>query len=391
VNPTQPPSDALARLVGEAHSLGVRRVHTFAWRDLDDPEAGGSEVHADEIFRRWAAAGLQITHRTSTIDRSRTFTRNGYGVVQRGGRLGVLLRTPWSGLRSSRRTADAVVDIWNGVPWWSPLWFRRRPTLVWLHHVHGPMWRQSFPRPMAAVGSFVERRLAPRVYRSQQMVTLAPSSAEHLYEIGFGRSNVAVVEPGVQSHWSAKPSARSASPLVVAVGRLAPVKRYVDLLEALAAARVAVPQLRVEIVGEGPDRPRMERWIADHGAEPWVTLRGRVDDDQLRDTYQRAWLVASASIAEGWAMVLTEAAACGTPAVATDVSGHRDSVRHNESGLLVGEPTQLADAVVAVCTDADLRSGLVDGALRRAAELSWDRAAERHLQLLVDVARHRRR
>ena len=62
------PAAALAEidgLVADVMASGVRRVHVLAWRDLDDPDAGGSEVHADEFMRRWAAAGLDIVHRTS--------------------------------------------------------------------------------------------------------------------------------------------------------------------------------------------------------------------------------------------------------------------------------------------------------------------------------------
>ena len=62
-------ADDLDRALQRVCAAGIRRVESFAWRDLDDPEAGGSELHADEIFTRWAATGLvDIEHRTSPID-----------------------------------------------------------------------------------------------------------------------------------------------------------------------------------------------------------------------------------------------------------------------------------------------------------------------------------
>src|SRR3546814_15393565 len=64
-----------------------------------------------------------------------------------------------------------------------------------------------------------------------------------------------------------------------------------------------------------------------------VELRGRVPDEELVELYQRAWVVASASSSEGWGMSLTEAAACGTPAVATNIAGHLDAVEHERTGL----------------------------------------------------------
>ena len=83
----------IQQLADEIMSHGVRRIHVLAWRDLDDPDAGGSELHADEFMRRWSAAGLDITHRTSAaVGQPSTATRNGYRVVRRGSRYSVFPR-----------------------------------------------------------------------------------------------------------------------------------------------------------------------------------------------------------------------------------------------------------------------------------------------------------
>ena len=87
--------------------------------------------------------------------------------------------------------------------------------------------------------------------------------------------------------------------------------------------------------------------------------------------YRKAWLVASASIAEGWGMTLTEAAGCGTPSVATDIAGHRDSVAPNLSGLLARTPREFTEQIASVLTDAELREQLSAGALQHAATFTW--------------------
>lgn len=377
-----PETRSLAELVEQLQARGVRRVHTYAWRDLDDPEAGGSEVHADEILRRWAAAGLEIVHRTSTYDHARSFERNGYRVEQVGGRSSVLLRTPLRGLFVDRRRADAVVDIWNGLPWMSPWWFRG-PRVTWLHHVHGPMWRQYFARPIAEFGRLTEAHVMPRVYRNSTVVTLAESSREELVGLGFRRERIEVIEPGIHPMFVPDAGRRSATPLVVAVGRLAQMKRHIELVRAVGEARRQIPDLRIEIIGEGPDRSALEAGIAALGAGEWCTLRGRVDEATLVETYQRAWVLASASLAEGWGMVITEAAACGTPSVVTRIVGHLDAVREGESGLLVDGLADFAATFVELLSDPTRLAALQQGALAHAAELSWDRAAERHLAALL--------
>lgn len=372
----------LPRLVERLHACGVRRVHSFAWRDLDDPEAGGSEVHADEIFRRWASAGVELVHRTSTFDTARTFQRNGYTVVQEGGRVGVLARTPWSGLRRDRHRADAVIDIWNGVPWWSPVWFAG-PRVTWLHHLHSEMWRQSFPAPLAFAGRTVESRIAPFLYRHEQIVTLSATSKAGLLAHGFRDERVEVVLPGVDARFTPVRDATESTPLIVAVGRLAPVKRYLALADSVAAYREAMPGVRLEIVGDGPDRGALEQWRDAHDAGDWFVLRGRLSDDELVATYRRAWVAVSASVAEGWGMSLTEAAACGTPGVATDIAGHRDAVTDGVSGVLVADVAQLGKVVASLVADPTRLAMLGRGAVERAGSLTWDAAAAAHLDVLV--------
>ncbi|MDQ3469604.1 MAG: glycosyltransferase family 4 protein, partial [Actinomycetota bacterium] len=298
----------IAELVADVVARGVRRVHVLAWRDLDDEDAGGSEVHADEFMRRWAEAGLDIVHRTSAArGLPPTDRRNGYRVVRRGGRYSVFARTAVSELAGRMGHSDALVEIWNGVPWFSPLWYRR-PRITILHHVHGPMWDQLMPAPLAGAGRFLEARLAPPFYRRTSLVTPSEATRQELLGLGLRGDRVTAVDNGVDEFFSPG-GARSDQPLVVAAGRLAPVKRFLLLAEAAAAARARVPELRLRIIGDGPVRAELAQWAADHDAQSWIELPGHVTRPELRDEYRRAWVVASASLVEGWGLTLTEAAA----------------------------------------------------------------------------------
>jgi glycosyltransferase involved in cell wall biosynthesis len=372
------------------NALGIRRIQVLAWRDSSDPDAGGSEEHADQLMRRWAAAGLQIVQRTARADgQPISGTRDGYEVVRRGGRFAVFPRAVAAQLAGRQRHGyDALVEIWNGVPWFSPVWCRR-PRVTFLHHVHGPMWDQVLPTPLAHVGRFVETTLAPRCYRGSTVITLAEESRTELIGLGFRSERVHVVSPGISTAFSPSPSQRAAVPTVVSVGRLAPVKRMPDLLAALLATRQRVPALQVEIVGEGVDRTALTAWIDAHEAQSWVTLRGRVTADALVDAYRRAWLVTSASLAEGWGMTVTEAAACGTPAVVTDTVGHRGSVADGVTGSLVAQPHDLGPAVADALGNPALLARWGSAALARSRSFTWDAAAAVSLGLLADEADRR--
>lgn len=386
MNPT------LAEMASEMIELGVERIHVLAWRDLDDPDAGGSEVHADEFMRRWAAAGLSVLHRTSAaVGRPVRDRRNGYDVVRRGGRMSVFARVPVAETLSRMGPYDALVEIWNGVPWLSPVWCRK-PRVLILHHVHGPMWDQIFPRPVAAFGRWIETGFAPRFYRNTPTITTSLDTQHELIELGWRPELVHTGPVGVDPFFTPSDgdwwAAKADRPTVLVVGRQAPVKRMEIVLAQAARARVRVPDLEVVLVGDGPERRRLENWVAEHEASRWVRFVGRVDRESLRDHYRSAWLVASASLAEGWGLALTEAAGCGTPAVATEISGHRCSVVDGTTGLLVS-PDDVATALVRVLTDGELRRRMSQAAHERARSLSWDQLAIDVLAPLLHQARQR--
>ena len=120
-----------------------------------------------------------------------------------------------------------------------------------------------------------------------------------------------------------------------------------------------MPGLTATIIGEGPLRGELQQRIDAAGASDWIHIRGRIDRHELVDEYRRAWLVVSGSLAEGWGLSLTEGAACGTPAVATDIRGHRSSVVAGVTGLLV-DPALLGTTIADVLTD-DHRRQAHDG------------------------------
>ena len=157
-------------------------------------------------------------------------------------------------------------------------------------------------------------------------------------------------------------------------------------------AKRRVPDLQLVIVGDGPLRPVLEAHIAGHHAHDWIHLAGKLSHEELIALYQRAWLVSSASLAEGWGLTLTEAAACGTPAVATDINGHRSSVVDGVTGVLA-PLERLGDTMADVLLDRGRREVLAANALARARTLTWEASATGVLKALHGevLARRQRR
>lgn len=390
-----PSSDALAKIGDLAAGAGLRRVHLLSWRDLEDVEAGGSEVHAAEIARHWAAAGVDVTWRSSVASgHPPVAVRNGYRVIRRAGRYLVFPRAAFSELTGRHGPSDGLLEIWNGMPFFSPLWYRG-PRVVMLHHVHAEMWQMvlGHDNPMLArVGDTIERRIAPPIYRRSRIVTPSESARDEIVSLlRIPSRQIDVVHNGLGGAF--RPGGRKTShPSIVAVGRLVPVKRHDLLIRAAAEARAQLPDLTLTIVGEGYERETLDAVIRELEAERWVRLTGRVDEAELVRLYQEAWVAASASAREGWGLSLTEAAACGTPAVATRIAGHADAVRDGISGLLVpGTAPELGAALAHVLRDPEQRASLAEGALARAADLSWETTALGLMRVLAREAERSRR
>jgi glycosyltransferase involved in cell wall biosynthesis len=385
-----PPPDERAKLGDIAAAAGIRRIHFLAWRDLADVEAGGSELHAAMVAKLWAEAGLEVTMRTSYAQGSPPETvRDGYRVLRRAGRYAVFPRAVFSELTGRHGERDALVEIWNGVPFFSPLW-ATGPRIVFLHHHHEKMWPLVLSPELAKFGSLLETRLAPPLYRRTPIVTLSESSKRELVaRMGFPERNVRVVPPGIDERFHPAGD-KSDHPLIVAVGRLMPSKGFDRLIAAVDQVRRVRPDVELVIVGEGYERDNLTRLIGDLHAHEWVRLAGRVSDEDLVALYRRAWIVASASVSEGWGMTLTEAAACGTPSVATDIAGHRDAVDDGRSGILVADHRQLGQVIAEVVTDDERRAHLSAGALAHAGRFTWAATARGALQALADDARRRR-
>jgi glycosyltransferase involved in cell wall biosynthesis len=363
----------------------------LTFRDLDHPDAGGAEVHASHVCAELAAAGLDVTLRTGAVaGQPEQVERRGFRVIRRGGRLGVFPSAARDERARRLGPVDGLIDVFHGVPFFAPVWARRTPQVGVVHHVHLGVWHHLLPAPGATVGHLAERFAVPVAYRHRELVTVAGSTRLEVlrhYRADPGRLRVAysgvapVFSPGGE---------RSAEPLVLAVARLMPQKAVPTLVAAFARVRDAVPDARLAIVGEGPERPTVEAAVRTHGVAGAVDLVGFVREADLVGWYRQAWVVASASVREGYGLTLTEAAACGTPAVASRIPGHVDAVDDGVSGLLADGVGGLADALVRVLTDADLRDRLGRGALAHAAPFRWERSAQVIFDALCDDADRRR-
>jgi hypothetical protein len=189
--------------------------------------------------------------------------------------------------------------------------------------------------------------------------------------------------------------ARSTAPEIAVVTRLVPHKRLHLLVEALPSLLHRWPDLHVYIAGDGPARAELQAETRRLGLEQNVSLPGRVPEQVKADLLSRAWLTVAPSLAEGWGLTVMEANSLGTPAVAYDVPGLRDSVRDGLTGWVFPADRDLAiplASALAELSDPARREAMAAESRRWARRFTWDASAERMAGVLLsEIGRARLR
>jgi len=366
------------------------RILAVNWLDLENPQAGGAEVHFFEIFGRLAAAGHTVTMVTSGWrGAAPRVTVRGIAVRRVGGRHSFAVRGRGAVRRALREMAyDVVVEDINKLPLYLPL-VTHLPMYVIIPHLFGTTAFREAPWPIATIVWAAELAI-PAVYRQAAFHAISDSTRDDLVARGIAADRIRVVYPGVDTaRLTPDPGTpRAATPTFLYVGRLKRYKGVETAIRAIAIARRSGVDLRLEIAGQGDDRSRLEQLSRALGLGAGVRFLGFISEEEKRTLLRRSWATVFPSLKEGWGITNVEAAACGTPAVASDSPGLRESVRHEETGLLVpgDDPEALSAGLLRLARDPALVARLGRGGRAFAESLSWDAAAHQtadHLDALI--------
>lgn len=332
-------------------------------------EGSGTWVAIDGLRR-----GLERLGQTATL---RPITsRSGFHTLDRWRYNRALLRQP--------PDADVVI----GVDLDGYRWARRRPNhvryAVMLKGIIADELRneRGLVRGLLTLQARWERI---NVHRAQRVIVPSRYSAGVAHEVyEIPRDKVAVVpEPIDLAEWQRRfasaPRRVGGAPTVLSVARMYPRKRLEDLLHATVRLRSRIPDVRVRIVGAGPESGRLRALATSLGLTDVVTFLGEISRSALAVEYVAADCFCLPTVQEGFGLVFAEAMAAGLPIVACRAAAVPEVVVDGRTGLLVSprEPDELAKAMERLLTNAALRAELSEAGRRRVEELDLDRVAAR--------------
>jgi len=280
----------------------------------------------------------------------------------------------------SRENYDVVIDEINTKPFLTPKFISNGELVVALiHQLAREYWFYETPFPINYLGYYYLENRWLKNYTDIPTLTVSESTKQDLANLGFKR--IFEVPEGLNFKPLDQVSTKETYPVIAYVGRLKRAKRPDHAVKAFKLVKARIPEAELWVLGEGPLKAELERMSCDG-----VRFLGILSNVERRQMIERAWVLINPSVREGWGLNVIEANALGTPCVAYDVGGLRDSIRNNETGLLVksGDVENLADEIVKVLRDNELRNRLSRNALDYSRQFSWDKTAE----TFMDIIRH---
>jgi glycosyltransferase involved in cell wall biosynthesis len=365
------------------------KILAVNWRDINNPEAGGAEVHLHEILWRLVRSGHEATLLSAgwpgcaleeTID--------GIRVLRRGHWCDANVLLPIFAKRHLKHhTYDVILEDINKLPFFMPL-VTSIPVVPVIPHLFGTT---VFREANAVVAAYVVamEKFIPTVYKRNRFMVISPSTKEDLVARGVDPDRVEVVLCGLDhGRYRNLGLERFAEPTIVHLGRLRRYKSVEVALGAMLKIRERLPSAKLAIIGDGPHKRALEVQTHRLGLGESVRFLGFMRGEELVEYLNRAHLLVNPSPKEGWGLTVVEANACGLPVVASDRPGLRDSVRDGETGYLVpyGDAAAFAAKSLAILEDRELWRRMSESARERVRGLTWERCAREtseHLDRLL--------
>ncbi len=335
----------------------------LTWKDAHHPAAGGAEIVASELCKRLVRDGHRVTMLTCGYAGApaEEIMADGIHIIRVGSnRYSHPIQALLYYMRRLRGRCDLLIEEVNGgVPYFSAMFAGKSKRLMLYHQLARINWLYEMRRPISHLGYY---GLVPLVTRLSGLsgaptITVSESTRRTLASHGFNPRNIRIISEGITMPPLEKLQnvTKYVQPTVLSLGAMRAMKRTLHQIAAFEIAKKRIPNLQLKVAGAA-DTAYGRRVLARIEASAHrgsIEYLGHVSAGDKRRLMQQSHLILQTAIEEGWGLTITEAASQGTPAIAYNVAGLRDSIRHQRTGLLTPEhPQALAEGIVAALTDS---------------------------------------
>lgn len=351
----------------------MKRLLILNWRDSWHPRAGGAELVTRRLAEGMTQRGWDVEWFSALYPgAAHEETREGVRYIRAGSNLTVHLHA-FRRYRKRVKEFTRIVDEINTIPFYTSLYARDRSVAL-IHQLARDVWQHEAPWPIGNLGALLEP-LYLMPYRRARTMTISPSSAETLRQVGF-RGSIFIIPMAVDEPADEQMPEKQADGDIIVVSRLTPSKRISHALHAANILKKSGWAGTLHIVGAGDRRyvGKLERLAAKLDLRN-VRFHGRVSEGERARLLRSASLLWLTSVREGWGLVVTEAARHWTPSVVYRVPGLVDSVVDGVTGSVVEpRPAALAEASRRLLQES-LREVAAE-AVAHSYRFSWQRTVD---------------
>lgn len=350
------------------------------WRDIKNPDAGGAEVFTHEVMRRLVTKDYKLTLFTSEYAGCpENETIDSVEIVRSGNTYQVYKRAI-DYYKKYQDSYDLVIDEINTRPFLTPKFVKNKPIIALFHQMAREFWFYETPFPLNYIGYYYLEKKWLSNYRDIPTITVSKSSKGDLEELGFNK--IFVVPEGLSITPLRDVPEKDPEPTIIFTGRLKRAKLPHHAVRAFSLIKKEIPNAKMWVVGGGYMLDELKRTNIEG-----LAFYGHIKSELKNQLMSRAHVALVPAVREGWGLVVTESNAMGTPAVAYNVHGLRDSVQDGLTGVLVKEnsPEQLAAEAIALLRNKERLTKLSHNALKSSRNFSWDKTATAFDEIIKNV------
>ncbi|HEX8964799.1 MAG TPA: glycosyltransferase family 4 protein [Patescibacteria group bacterium] len=360
-------------------------ILVFNWRDLKHSWAGGGEIYIFELAKRWVKLGHKVTvFCAQDIDRKLPGKEiyDGITIRRMGNRFSVYIWAILFYLFQNKEKVDFVVDVENGIPFFTPL-FVRKPKLCIVYHVHGKQFFFELPFPLNYIGYLIEQYIFPLMYFAVPILAISKTTRDELVKLGFQKKHIHIVYSGIDGKKKHKKNVKkSAYPTILYLGRIKAYKRIDLLIEVFPTILQSNPTAHLLIAGWGTEASVLTDNVMKSRYRKRIKILGPVSETEKISLLSKAWVFINPSIGEGWSISVIEANLHKTPAIAFEVPGLSESIKNKKTGFLVNSKEELVEKIKLILKNRKLREELSRNAQKWSEKFHWENAAKESIKLI---------
>ena len=360
------------------------------WRDTRHEWAGGGEVYISELAKRWIKMGNKVTLFCGQDVKKGLPSEeiiNGIKIYRKGGRFTLYIWAIWYYFKKFRKNIDVVIDVQNGIPFFSTI-YCRKPKVAVVYHVHKRQFFIELAFPLNLIGFIIEKYFFPVFYRKTKIIAISKTTRDDLIEIGFKKKNIEIVYCGMNGIKNPVSSNKFSKPTILYLGRIKKYKRVDLLIKVMPDILKRVPHANLIIAGWGTEASSITDMTMRSITRRKVKIIGPVSEAEKKHLLSKAWVFVNASIGEGWGISVIEANLYGAPAVAFDVAGLSESIKDGQTGYLSKNKEEFVDNICKILNNKALRLRLSKNATKWADTFNWETAATKSLAIVGSIVKN---